>query len=215
MALFIAVAAGGGDFSTWVIPGLMVRNGAAGSISALVLATLGFGLTVLGRVRAPGYFGFRLPNGWGFLVAIPLAVVFAVVGGVWWPMEAAPVRGVRALLMMTAGVAGFELLARGWLHGSLVKVYPVMLPGGRHFISVPNGVAALFSAGATMACFAPTHLPLPAMTGLATLALWALACLLMGLLCGGVRERWGSVWASVTVHCTAALVAWLVVDRLF
>ena len=105
-----------------------------------------------------------------------------------------------------------ELLVRGRLHGGLVKVFPVMLPGGRHFLSVPNGVAAVFSAGATMACFGPPLLTIPGLTGASLVALWALACLLMGLLCGGVRERWGSVWAAVVVHCASALGASVVLE---
>ncbi len=145
---------------------------------------------------------------------MPLGVVAAVGGGAWWPSGFSIGGGWLSASALVAGVVGLELLVRGRVHGGLVKVYPVMLPAGRHFVSVPNGVAALISASATMACIGPPVLAIPGSNPVATVALWAAACLVMGLVCGGVRERWGSVWAAVLVHLSSALIASYVVVQL-
>jgi hypothetical protein len=112
---------------------------------------------------------------------------------------------------------GIELLCRGAVHGLMVTAFPVMQRHGRHFVSVPNVVAAGVYCGAMMVCLLPPDW-LEIMGGADarpwTWLLWASASLVLGLLCGGVRERWGSVWAAVTVHVTTALTTWLLLLRI-
>lgn len=218
-----AVLAANGSFPWAGPPGLLLGNGVFGyTVATCILLVLGLGLTVLGNSFFPGRFGLRLPVSMGFLVVLPLAILAAVIGGAWVPLPGVETSGAGrnapwlAAFAVVVGAVGIELLCRGAVHGLMVNAYPVMQRFGRHFVSVPNLVAAGVYCGAMTVCLLPPHWlgitnGAGATTGIWTL--WAVAGLGLGLLCGGVRERWGSVWAAVTVHAATALTTWLLLSR--
>jgi len=211
-----AVAAGGGS-----VPGALASlDPPRYHFAALVLLVLGVGPCFLGRSRFAGHFGMRRPRGYAFLFALPLTVLAALAAGVWLPLQQAfGTTGGESVsvgfgIALVLGVVGIEILLRGALHGWLVTVFPIMLSHGRHFISVPNAVAAVVYTVALTACFLPPTW-LASVTGVtASWMLWCLAGLGFGLLCGAVRERWGSLWAPVLLHALTAVAAWLLFPRL-
>jgi len=147
-----------------------------------------------------------------------VAVAAALAGGAWAPLQLAFVGttygsiGWRVGLALLAGVVGIELLMRGVLHGIMVTGFPVMLWSGRRFISLPNLVSSVAFATAVMVCFRP-----PWWLGESPVSIVArvVAALTMGLVCGAVRERSGSVWAAVITHTGAAAAAWVVLSLVF
>jgi membrane protease YdiL (CAAX protease family) len=209
-----AVAAGGGGNLGAAAAG---RPDAFGTASAVLLG-LAAALTLLGRKLLPGYFGLRLPRGAGFLVWLPVAAAAAAAGGAWVPLQLALAGttlgsiGWRFALALLAGVVGIELLMRGVLHGIIATGFPIMLWSGRRFLSVPNLVSSVAFTAAVMACFRP---PWWLGQGSVAITAWAAAALAMGLVCGAVRERIGSVWAAVITHTAAAAAAWAVLSLVF
>ncbi|MCW8984843.1 MAG: hypothetical protein OQK55_05845, partial [Thermoanaerobaculales bacterium] len=215
-AIAVAIVAGGSQLGGGVPPGLMVRSDLKGAaISAAVLAVFGLGLVYLGNSRQPGRFGFRRIRGFGFLAALPVTGVLGLAGGTWMstPTEAAGAGALSVLAVMLAGIVGIETLLRGALHGHLLRFYPVMPSSGRLFISVPNAVAAVVYSGAVTVSMLPPEW-LTADIGGWWMG-WVGAALILGLVCGGVRERSRSVWAAVILHALSAVVAWIVLARLF
>jgi hypothetical protein len=208
-ALMVAALAGGSTLEVRYIPGIMVNFGAkASAISAVVLAVFGVGLTYLGHARHPGRFGLRLPDGFGFLAALPLTALLAVVGGGWIQVARTPSPELRGAAILLIAVIGIETLLRGALHGHLLRVFPVMVGSGRLFVSVPNVVAAVVYACAVTVCLVPPAWLTEAIGG--WWAVWFGAALIVGLICGGVREWWRSLWAAVVLHAASAIVAWIV-----
>lgn len=207
----LALAAAAGDGGVFAVPGLLLADGGQGRPwSALTLALLGIAATAIGRRRRPGYYGWRWPRSWGFLALVPLTGLAVAAGGGWVPpawLEGA-VGGWSPLELgvVLAGVLGIELLVHGAAHGILVTAFPVMLTSGRRFVSVPNGATAVMYAAAVLACLAPPPWLLPLAGRGTTLSIWVPGALIMGLICGSVRERWGSVWAPVALHAVSALI---------
>ena len=211
----VLVTAGAAD--NVQVPGFLLSGGATRyGVASFVLALLGFGLCLSGRSRSPGYFGMRWPRRFDFLLILPGASLVAVAGASWAPLRpftGGESPGVGQAATIVIGVIGIELLLRGALHGLLVTVYPIMLSGGRHFISVPNAVSAVTYAALVGVCFmAPSWLPSAAGGALVWLG-WLGAAFAFGLICGGVRERWGSVWTAVILHALTALAAWAMVVK--
>jgi hypothetical protein len=208
-AILIAAIAGGSSLNADSVPGLMVRGGLSGAaISAIVLAVFGIGLTYLGHSRHPGRFGLRRPDSAGFLAALPLTALLAAVGGAW--IAVAPGISINLLgtVVVLIAIVGIEALLRGALHGHLLRVFPVMMGSGRLFVSIPNIVSALVFACAVTACLmAPAWLT---ETIRGWWAVWFGAALIVGLICGAVREWWRSLWAAVILHAASAIVAWIV-----
>ena len=208
VALALAAAAGGGAV---VAPGLLLAGGGQGRPwSALTLALLGIAATALGRRHRPGYYGWRWPRSWGFLALVPFAGLAVAAGGGWVPPAWLAGEGAGWSLLglgaVLAGVLGIELLVHGAAHGILVTAFPVMLTTGRRFISVPNAVSAVIYAAALLVCLEPPAWLLTLANRASVGVAWVLGALAMGLLCGSVRERWGSVWAPVALHAVSALV---------
>jgi len=205
-AVVALAAAAAGRLFPPKLPGLLLDGqGTVDPTGAVVLALVALALTQLGRRRRPGHFGWRWPRRAGFLALLPVATVAVAAGGgcLAWATVPAGWAGVVGSLV---GAVGFELLLRGVLHGLLVTVFPIMLTTGRRFVSIPNGVAALASAAVMPVCLQPpSWISIPGGPASAT-ALAALAALVLGLLCGSVRERWGSVWAAVILHLAAVAV---------
>ena len=209
-----SVAAGGGGMLGAVAAG---RPHAYGTASAVLLG-LAAALMWFGGKLLPGHFGLRLPRGPRFFVWFPAAAAAAVAGGAWAPMQLALAgtslgpMGWRFALALLAGVIGIELLMRGVLHGIMVTGFPIMMWSGRRFISVPNLVSSVAFTIAVMVCFrSPWWLG----EGPVATAVWAVAALTMGLVCGAVRERSGSVWAAVVTHTASVAAAWAVLSRVF
>jgi membrane protease YdiL (CAAX protease family) len=94
----------------------------------------------------------------------------------------------------------------------MVTGFPIMLWSGRWFISVPNLVSSVAFTTAVMVCFRP-----PWWLGEGPVAITArvVAALTMGLVCGAVRERSGSVWAAVITHTVSAAAAWVLLSLVF
>jgi membrane protease YdiL (CAAX protease family) len=205
------MVAGGSSLSLENMPGLMLHAGAPkAAISAGVLALLGLGLTYLGNSRYPGRFGLRRFEGLGFLAALPISILVALVGGTWVLSSWTEPPSIRGAVVVLTGIVGIEALMRGFFHGHLLRFFPVMTANGRLFVSIPNGLAALVYAGAVTICLDP-----PAwLAGIfgAWGAVWFASALVFGLLCGVVRERWRSVWAAVILHAASAITAWLVLS---
>lgn len=210
-ALALAAVAGGGG--AVAAPGLLLADGGRGHPwSALTLALLGLAATALGRRRRPGCYGWRRPRSWGFLTLVPITGLAVAAGGGWVPPAWLAGAGAGwsplglGLGVVLAGVLGIELLVHGAVHGILVTAFPVMLTTGRRFLSAPNAISAVIYAAAVLVCLAPPAWLLTlANRGTVGLA-WVLCALVMGLLCGSVRERWGSVWAPVALHAVSALI---------
>jgi hypothetical protein len=211
VAIVVAVMAGGSAISLEGAPGLMLHGGASKTaISAAVLAVLGLGLTYLGNSRHRGIFGLRRFDDIGFLAALPITILVALVGGAWVLSPWTEPPSIWSAVVILVGIVGIETLTRGAVHGHLLRFFSVMTAGGRLFVSIPNVVAGLVYAGAAVICLRP-----PAwLVGIfgAWWVLWFGFALIFGLLCGAVRERWRSVWAAVILHAASAITAWLVLS---
>lgn len=208
VALALAAAAGGGAV---MVPGLLLADGGWGRpFSAITLALLGIAATALGRRRRPGYYGWRWPRSWGFLALVPVTGLAVAAGGGWVPPAWLAGEGgawsLLGLATVLAGVLGIELLVHGAAHGILVTAFPVMLTAGRRFVSVPNAVSAVIYAAALLVCLEPPAWLLTLAGRGTALSIWVPCALIMGLICGSVRERWGSVWAPVALHAVSALI---------
>ncbi len=207
------LATGGSVFGAMAAP-----HPQAYGTGTLVLLGLSAALAWLGRMRFPGHFGLRLPRGFGFLVMIPVTAAAAGAGAGWAPIYLALGGAVFSTIgwwfagALLAGVVGIELLLRSALHGLLTTVYPIMLWNGRWFVSVPNMVSSVVYTTAVVLCFGqPPWLGDGPVAAIA----WVAAILVMGLACGAIRERSGSVWAPVIVHALSVATAWVLLPLMF
>jgi len=144
------------------------------------------------------------------VAALPITILVALVGGAWVLSPWTETPSIRGAVVILAGIVAIETLIRGAFHGHLLRFFPVMTAGGRLFVSIPNGIAALVYAGAVIACLDPPAW-LQGIFG-AWWAIWFGSALAFGLLCGAVRERWRSVWAAVILHAASAITAWIVLS---
>lgn len=180
----------------------------------LLLAVLATTLLVVAtRRRAPRLLGLRPPRWDRWVWWGPVAVLAAAAGGSPAPLWAGggpPLLGLEAAgfgLALVLAAFGCEVLFRGVVHGLVVEVSPVMVPGGRRYASLPLAVSVLASTAATVVLGRAAHDmvvpgPLPALA-------WVGAALVLGAVCGIARERSGSVWAAATLHVVAVLAAWV------
>ena len=175
------------------------------------LAVVALGLAV--RRRAPRLLGLRRPRWDRWVWWAPVAVLAAASGGSvapLWVGDGPPPPGPEALgfgLALVLVAVATELLFRGVVHGLLVEVYPVMVPGGRRYPSVPLAVSSLGSTLLALWLAPRGHDLLVAgpLPWAATLA----AALVLSLACGVARERSGSVMAAAALHVVAVLAAWV------
>ncbi len=203
-----------------VPPGLLVWADPVGYRTAsLTLVGLGLALTLFGGSRFPGYFGLRLPRGFGFLALVPVTAGLAMFGGGWIPLTGTIGQRVvdvvtwRTGAVLLFGVAGIELLLRGALYGILMTAYPVSLES-RWRISAPNALTAGAYTAAVALCFEPAGWASWVGSAIGAWVAWLAAALVMGLVLGAVRERWRSVWAALVLHAVAVVVVWGIAARL-
>jgi hypothetical protein len=212
-AILISAIAGGATLSLERLPGLLAQNnGSNPATTAVVLAIFGVGLAYLGHSRYPGRYGFRRFDGIGFLAAIPLVFLLALVGGAWIPFSRANAPDFRGIAVLLMAVIGIEALLRGALHGHLLRFHPVMMGSGRFFVSVPSTISAFVYASAVTVCLVPPAWLTDVFAG--WWAVWFAAAMIFGLICGAVREWWRSLWAAVILHAFAAIAAWFVFSRI-
>jgi len=209
VALGAAVMVGSDvTFSTHGGVSLGVRGGAVFAVAlALVAAVL---VATWGR-RLPRLTGLRRPSGIAWIVlAVPVAVG-AAGGGAWLtaPVPRAGGPPWWTLAAVILGVAAAEVIFRGIVEGRLARVFRIMTPGGERFVSIPVVVSGLLSAIATLVLFSPGPLVSSAPGPVGMLA-WGASALVVGVVCGAIRERSGSVWAAAVVHGVVAAAAWLV-----
>ena len=173
----------------------------------LALALLAACCFAQGERRVRGLHGWRRPTGFGWLGALPFALVGALAGGVWVPAAEADASLFHVALASLLCAGGAELLFRGFLHGRLHACAAPRAPGSG-MLAPPvllSGLlyAAVGGALAALGAFAPSPL---AATGP---ALAAGGALLFGLAAGAARESSGSVAAPFALHVlgAAALLA--------
>jgi hypothetical protein len=217
MVLLAAILA---TFRGWPggsIPGALTLAGA--DTAAFLFSTIALaagGLLALGAyLRGRVSFGMRLPidRSW-LMLGLPVALIAAVAGGTWAPLHLIsrhPGLGPAGLLVPVLAAIAAELLFRGVVHGYLVDKFHIQRPGGDWFLSVPNVLAAVMSGiAAVILLVAPTW-SLPGSLKLTQAVHWLAAIFVLALTCGFIRERSGSLLASVIIHALAATAAWYLV----
>lgn len=192
-------ACGCGLLGRWLGTG----PGAEGTAAALV-ALLAVAVLVPTARRFPRGAGLGPPEGTGWLLLLPVAVVAGAAGGGW---SAAPDPGNPSLLGVVAASAALaaacELLFRGALHGWLAELWrrPAQ-PSGGWRPSVPVIMVAALSAAAWLGLSGPVA---AAGGGALPLIRVGVAGAVLGLACGIGRERSRSVVGAVVLHLAAAL----------
>jgi hypothetical protein len=178
-----------------------------------VIALIGITLNTLAWRWRPGHFGFRSPDGPGWLRLLPVTLIGALAGGAlvllsgsgsvaqigrpdWW---------LAAVVVFSA--VGVECLFRGVVHGAVATTFPVFARGIR-VISVPNIAASLLYTVTIVTMLTPPPWLSPEWQAAAVWSVWISGCLALSLACGIARERWGSVWAAASLHAAAAVILW-------
>jgi membrane protease YdiL (CAAX protease family) len=160
--------------------------------------------------RVPGLYGWRAPTGFGWLIALPAALIGAVTGGVWasgslayrmGPDNVYELTGLTALLLPL----GAELLFRGVILGHLAARLPIQKSPGLWWRSWPTLISTALYAGASLILF------LSVSSGQIQISQWILivgGAVIFGVASGVARERSESILASVLLHwvCVAALL---------
>ncbi len=201
------------------IPGMAAASDATVRFS-VCLAVIAFGLSLLlGRRMTAALVGVRLPTRGSWFGVAPAIFCAAAVGGGWGAVTS--LEGTISVASvgwwyaawLALGAAAAEMLLRGVTHGILVQTFPIMIPGGHWFISVPVALTTMISTTFTLLLFLPTiivnaGLPSPALRWV----VWLSAATVMGLGCGVVRERSASVWPAVGLHAAAVVVIWVVLN---
>ncbi len=225
-----AVAAGAiglASLSAWPalgpahVPG-MVANDVTTAVFSVCLAVIGCATLFLAARRLDGaLLGLRRPARGRWPLFVFALTCAAVLGGGWGvitgfegAVSAASV-GWRYAGWLLLGAAAAELLLRGVSHGILVQAYPIMIPGGRWFVSVPVVVTTVLSTVFTVLLFLPTTLLSPWLSSLTLRwGAWVFAAVIVGSGCGLIRERSASVWPAAVLHATAVATAWAVLNLL-
>jgi len=189
--------------------------GEAVLLSALVLTvTVGILFWLKAR-RVPGLYGWRAPAGFGWLSALPAALIGAVTGGAWAPGSVAYRMGPDNVYEFTGLAAllfplGAELLFRGVILGHLAARLPIQKSGGPWWRSWPTLISTALYAGASLLLF------LSFSRGQIQISQWFLisaGALIFGIASGIARERSESILSSVLLHWLCA-VALLLFSRL-
>jgi len=182
-----------------------------GTVFAVALAVVAAILVVSSGRRLPRLTGLRRPSGFAWVgLAAPVAVG-AAGGGAWLTVPVPRADGLSwwALAAVVVGAAAAEVIFRGMVEGRLARVFRIMTPGGERFVSIPVVVSGLVSAIATLVLFPGGPLVRSAPGPIGVLA-WGASALVVGVVCGAIRERSGSMWAAAAVHAVVAAAAWLV-----
>ena len=184
--------------------------GEAVLLSAVVL-TITVGILFWSKARrVPGLYGWRAPTGFGWLFALPAALIGAVTGGVWAPGSLAYRMGPDTVYEFTGLAAlllplGTELLFRGVILGHLAGRLPIQKSGGPWWRSWPTLISTALYAGASLLLF------LTFSRGQIQISQWFLivgGAIIFGIASGIARERSESILSSVLLHwvCAAALL---------
>jgi len=213
-AVFLAVAALSPALALIFIGNLLHDHGyIAGEavlLSAVVLTmTVGI-LFCLKARRVPGLYGWRAPTGFGWLIALPAALIGAVTGGAWAPGSLAyrvgagnnfEFTGLAALLLPL----GAELLFRGVILGHLAARLPIQKSGGPWWRSWPTLISTALYAGASLLLFLSFS---RGQIQISQCFLIVGGALVFGIASGIARERSESILSSVLLHwvCVAALL---------
>jgi membrane protease YdiL (CAAX protease family) len=179
-------------------------------LPALVLAmTVGILFWFKAR-RVPGLYGWRAPTGFGWLTALPAALIGAVIGGVWAPGSLAYRMGPDNAFEFTGLFAlilplGAELLFRGVILGHLAARLPIQKSPGLWWRSWPTLISTALYAGASLLLFVSFS------NGQLQISQWFLVvggAVIFGVASGVARERSESILASVLLHwvCVATLL---------
>jgi membrane protease YdiL (CAAX protease family) len=213
-ALFLTVAALSPALAL-IFVGNLLRDrgyvaGEAALLSAVVLTVTVSILFCLKARRVPGLYGWRVPAGFGWLSALPAALIGAVIGGAWAPGSLASRMGPDNVYEFTGLFAlilplGSELLFRGVILGHLASRLPIQKSSGTWRRSWPTLISTALYAGASLILFQSFS------RGEIQITQWfliAVGAVIFGISSGIARERSESILASVLLHwvCTAALL---------
>jgi membrane protease YdiL (CAAX protease family) len=145
---------------------------------------------------------------WGFLFG--LALLGAVVGGVWIPSKggAAGVIQEPVITFFLALLLPFsaEMLFRGVIHGLLAEKLAAQRARGSWFLSWPTMLSAVFYVAVSSLEMIPRSPDIlaavwfPPLDELLSLGLNLAGLLIFGLACGMARERSESLVAPVLFH---------------
>ena len=179
-------------------------------LSAVVL-TITVGVLFCAKAwRVPGLNGWRVPAGFGWLSALPAALIGAAAGGVWAPGSLAyrmgpdnlnQLTGVAALLLPLAA----ELLFRGVILGNLAARLPIQRNGDPWWRSWPTLISTALYAAASVLLFATIS---RGEMQISQSLLIVGGAVIFGVSSGAARERSESILSSVLLHwvCVAALL---------
>lgn len=195
-------------------PGL-VATAEVSAVFSVCLAVVACGASIIGGRRiGAALIGLRWPTSgrWPWLGLVALVAALAaggwgalvdsngVVQTTWW---------YAAYLAL--GAAAAELVFRGVAHGLLAQTFPIMIPKGHWFLSLPVLLTATTSAVLSLVLFLPTSLFNEILSSEALgLVGWVTAAFVMGLVSGLIRERSASVWPASAFHATAVASVWIV-----
>lgn len=188
-----------------------------GSLHGQAALLLPFVLTITAGIlyglkarRVSGTYGWRWPEGFGWMITFPAALIGALAGGVWTPetigyrLASPDAGGLFAFSALLLPVAG-ELLFRGVVFGNLAARLPLQRSGGSCG-SWPTLISAVVYAAASV-------LLLLSFTGgavqMGKLSVTAIAALVVGVASGKARESSGSVFPSLLLHSAGAVTLML------
>jgi membrane protease YdiL (CAAX protease family) len=203
-AVFLAVAALLPTLALIFVGNLLRDHGyvaaQAAPLSAVALTiTVGILFWLKAR-RVSGLYGWRPSKGFGWLMALPAALVGAVTGGVWAP-ESLGYPAPHNLYELTAALlfpVGAELLFRGVILGQLASRLPIQKSGGPWWDSWPTLISsALYAASSVLLVLSFSN----GQVLLRQCSVIVVGALTFGVASGIARERSESVLSSVLFHC--------------
>jgi hypothetical protein len=170
--------------------------------ASLVLLTAA-GLVLISRARF-WRFGIGIPHGKIWWIFLPVIVLTAMVGGIYFPNSVFGLLNLNetVIYVFIAIPLASELLFRGLVHGILAKGTAVQSCNNRWFVSYPAVVSSiLFAAFITCLVFLPqiSQGVFPAKSMTQT----AVAAFVFGVANAFVRERSHSILPAIVFHATA------------
>ncbi|TNF78275.1 MAG: CPBP family intramembrane metalloprotease [Acidobacteria bacterium] len=174
------------------------------SLTASVLILL-----ALARGRSRRLYGFQMPEGRDWLKLTPAVILAALLGGLWAWRSGSPPAAVtgEAMLAWVAFPLLAEIVFRGLAHGVLVRSFDSQHAGGRWFLSWPVVLSGTYYALWTLPLGLHLVSPLVRLSTPFSFLLLAFAALVGGLALGMVRERSGSLVASLGFHYLGLVAA--------
>jgi membrane protease YdiL (CAAX protease family) len=180
------------------------------SLSAVVLTVTAGVLFWLKARELPGLYGWRAPTGFGWLNVLPVALIGAVIGGLWPPGALGYWLSHGNLYEFTAFAillfpVGAELLFRGVILGQLASRLAIQKSGGAWWGSWPTLISSALYAAASLLLFLSFSNGQLILNQCFVIVAGALT---FGIASGIARERSESVLSSVLLHwlCAAALL---------